>query len=146
MPAASLDAMVCFSLYAASHATTQAYRAVLAPWRLTYPQYLVLLAVEDDGCTVGELGAAMMLDSGTLSPLLKRLEARGLLARRRGTADERVVTVSLSDEGRRIRAEVLEAVSCLTPGYRLTANAVPDLLATLHGVREGMQEIAAERR
>ncbi|MGV2904091.1 MarR family winged helix-turn-helix transcriptional regulator, partial [Microbacterium sp. AGC62] len=94
------DEMVCFSLYSASRATTQAYRTLLAPWGLTYPQYLVLAALWLEGeQTISSLGAVMRLDSGTLSPLVRRLEQAGLVTRVRGEADERVVTVQLTERG-----------------------------------------------
>ncbi|WP_083665187.1 MarR family winged helix-turn-helix transcriptional regulator [Kocuria sp. CNJ-770] len=117
-----LDAQLCFALYAASRATTAAYREPLAELGLTYPQYLALLALwEQDGQTVTELGSRLRLDSGTLSPLLKRMETGGLLERRRGRADERRVTVHLTAAGDRLRERapdvqrrVLEA-SGLTP-------------------------------
>ena len=101
------DEMACFSLYSAARATTQAYRALLAPWGLTYPQYLVLAALWLDGDqTVGSLGEVMRLDSGTLSPLVRRLEQAGLVTKTRSGADERVVTVALTDEGQALRTEV----------------------------------------
>lgn len=101
------DEMVCFSLYAAARATTQAYRALLAPWGLTYPQYLVLAVLWLEGeQSISSLGDAMQLDSGTLSPLVRRLEQAGLVTKTRGAADERVVTVRLTDEGQALRAEV----------------------------------------
>ncbi|WP_341942461.1 MarR family transcriptional regulator [Microbacterium sp. LWH10-1.2] len=101
------EEMVCFSLYSAARATTQAYRALLAPWGLTYPQYLVLAILWNEGeQTVGSLGDAMQLDSGTLSPLVRRLEQAGLVTKQRSTADERVVTVQLTEAGRVLRAEV----------------------------------------
>ena len=101
------DEMVCFSLYSAARATTQAYRTLLAPWGLTYPQYLVLAILWMEGeQTIGSLGDAMQLDSGTLSPLVRRLEQAGFVARARSTADERVVTVGLTDAGTALRAEV----------------------------------------
>ena len=117
-----LDAQLCFALYAASRATTAAYREPLAELGLTYPQYLALLALwEEDGQTVTGLGARLRLDSGTLSPLLKRMETGGLLERRRGRQDERRVTVHLTAAGDRLRERapdvqrrVLEA-SGLTP-------------------------------
>ncbi|MUN62164.1 MarR family transcriptional regulator [Kocuria sediminis] len=117
-----LDAQLCFALYAASRATTAAYREPLAELGLTYPQYLALLALwEEDGQTVTGLGARLRLDSGTLSPLLKRMETGGLLERRRGREDERRVTVHLTAAGDRLRERapdvqrrVLEA-SGLTP-------------------------------
>lgn len=101
------DEMVCFSLYSATRATTQAYRALLAPWGLTYPQYLVLAILWMEGeQTIGSLGDAMQLDSGTLSPLVRRLEQAGYVSRARSSADERVVTVVLTEAGTALRSEV----------------------------------------
>lgn len=101
------DEMVCFSLYSAARATTQAYRSLLAPWGLTYPQYLVLaiLWIEGDQ-TIGSLGDAMQLDSGTLSPLVRRLEQAGYVTRTRRPDDERVVVVTLTEAGRALRSDV----------------------------------------
>ncbi|MFK4852959.1 MarR family winged helix-turn-helix transcriptional regulator [Microbacterium sp. ZW T6_19] len=102
-----IDEMVCFSLYSAARATTQAYRALLAPWKLTYPQYLVLAILWNEGeQTIGSLGDMMQLDSGTLSPLVRRLEQTGYVTKARSTNDERVVTVQLTAEGTALRAEV----------------------------------------
>lgn len=101
----ALEHQVCFPLYAASRALTAAYRPLLAPLGLTYPQYLVMLVLWERGTVpVGVLGAALHLDSGTLSPLLKRLEAAGLVERRRSTEDERVVHAQLTTAGRELRA------------------------------------------
>lgn len=101
------DEMVCFSLYAAARATTQAYRALLAPWGLTYPQYLVLAVLWIDGeQSIGSLGQAMQLDSGTLSPLVRRLEQAGLVSRSRRSDDERVVLVQTTEKGAALRAEL----------------------------------------
>jgi len=101
------DEMVCFSLYSATRATTQAYRTLLAPWGLTYPQYLVLaiLWIEGDQ-TIGSLGEAMQLDSGTLSPLVRRLEQASYVTKTRRTDDERVVVVTLTEAGRALRTDV----------------------------------------
>ena len=104
------DEMVCFSLYSAARATTQAYRSLLAPWGLTYPQYLVLAILWHEGeQSVGALGEAMQLDSGTLSPLVRRLEQAGYVTRARSPLDERVVLVRLTDAGLALRAEVAPA-------------------------------------
>ena len=85
-----LDRQLCFALHAASRAMTQAYQPVLAPLGLTYPQYLVMLVLwEDDGVAVKDLGARLHLDSGTLTPLLKRLASQGLVTRTRDADDER---------------------------------------------------------
>ncbi|WP_207769948.1 MarR family transcriptional regulator [Microbacterium sp. TPD7012] len=101
------DEMVCFSLYSAARATTQAYRALLAPWGLTYPQYLVLAILWHEGDqTIGSLGEAMQLDSGTLSPLVRRLEQAGHVTRSRRADDERVVTVTLTADGQSLRGEL----------------------------------------
>lgn len=101
------DEMVCFSLYSAARATTQAYRTLLAPWGLTYPQYLVLAILWHEGeQSIGALGDAMQLDSGTLSPLVRRLEQAGLVVRKRRTDDERIVVVHLTEPGEALRSEL----------------------------------------
>lgn len=115
--ALSLDNQLCFAVYAASRAFTGLYRELLVDLGLTNPQYLVMLVLwEREPVSVRELGEALRLDSGTLSPLLRRLESAGLLRRVRSEADERVVHIVLTTEGRalrekaeRIPAEVLGA-------------------------------------
>ncbi len=103
-----LEAQLCFPLYAAANATIRAYRPILAPLGLTYPQYLVMLVLwEGDGRSVSEIGSSLHLDSGTLTPLLKRLEAAGLVRRRRQVADERVVLVDLTAAGQALREKAL---------------------------------------
>jgi len=103
MAALSLDRHLCFALYSASRAMTAAYRPILTELNLTYPQYLVLLALREEGrATVGRLGERLQLDSGTLSPLLKRLEANGFIRRERSTTDERLVEITLTPAGRRL--------------------------------------------
>lgn len=95
-----LDAQLCFKLYAINNLLGRLYRPLLEPLGLTYPQYLAMLALwEDDRSSVGELCRRLRLDSGTLTPLLKRLEAAGLVERRRDAADERRVVVSLTPAG-----------------------------------------------
>jgi len=111
MPAAIeaplLDEQICFALYSASRALTSRYRELLEPLGLTYPQYLVLLVLWESGATsVSGLGARVHLDSGTLSPLLRRLESSGLITRSRQAADERSVLVELTPRGDAMRADV----------------------------------------
>lgn len=100
----ALDSQLCFALYAANRAVTARYRPLLAELNLTYPQYLVMLVLweaDREGSTVrvSDLGKRLRLDSGTLTPLVKRLAERGLVTRQRDTADERVVTVALTGAG-----------------------------------------------
>ena len=107
-PSVTLDDQLCFALYAASRAVTARYRPMLEELGLTYPQYLVMMLLwEEDRQTVGQLGTRLSLDSGTLSPLLKRLTAAGLVTRHRRVEDERSVSVSLTDAGRGLRDKAL---------------------------------------
>ena len=104
-----LDNQLCFAVYAAAHAFTAAYKPLLDTLGLTYPQYLVLLVLwEEDGLTVKAIGQRLHLDSGTLTPVLKRLEAAGFVRRRRDDQDERQVRVTLTDKGRETQTEALE--------------------------------------
>ena len=114
----ALDHQLCFAVYSASLAMTKVYKPLLEPLGLTYPQYLVMLVLwEGDGITVSQLGERLSLDSGTLTPLLKRLESAGLLQRLRDTADERRVLLQLSAAGRKLKARAVRvprAVACAT--------------------------------
>lgn len=106
------DSMLCFAVYAAGHAFNRVYKPLLERLGLTYPQFLVLLALRhEDGQTVGALGEKLFLESNTLTPLIKRLEAAGFVSRARDRADERVVRVSLTDKGRLAGEEA----ACLRP-------------------------------
>jgi DNA-binding MarR family transcriptional regulator len=137
----SIRQQVCFALYAASRAVTDVYRPVLDRFGLTYPQYLVLLVLwerDGDPTTVKQLGAALWLDSGTLSPLLKRLEAAGLVSRTRSARDERVVEVGLTPAGRELREQVRDVPRQVVAATGLTG---PELLAlrdTLHRITEAV--------
>lgn len=140
-----LDDQLCFSLYAASRAVTSAYTPLLAPLGLTYPQYLVMLVLwEGDGLSVKALGERLVLDSGTLTPLLKRLEAQGLVQRRRSTQDERVVELFLTAAGSNLReraATIPEQLLCLfAPGAE--ASAVEGVGA----LRDALRGLAARVR
>ncbi|MFZ6658366.1 MarR family winged helix-turn-helix transcriptional regulator [Undibacterium sp. TJN19] len=112
----ALENQFCFALYSASHALTKAYKPLLDTLGLTYPQYLVMLVLwEQDDVLVKDIGNALFLDSGTLTPLLKRLEANGLLLRHRNIADERQVRITLTPAGKNLRKPALrvpEAVLC----------------------------------
>lgn len=129
----TLDQQVCFALYRASRATTAVYRPHLDRLGLTYPQYLVMLALwERDGRGVQDLCDALDLDTGTLSPLLKRLETAGLIERRRQSTDERRVVVHLTGAGTHMRSEAQDIPECIA---RASGLDIPELLAlrdTLH--------------
>lgn len=113
-----LDRQICFPLYAASNLINRLYRPVLSRLGLTYPQYLVMLALwEEAPRTVGALGDALYLDSGTLTPLLKRMEQAGLITRARDPEDERRVQVSLTPAGRSLRQEAEHVPQTLTEGF-----------------------------
>lgn len=141
MPA--VDALVCFALYAANRTTAQAYRVLLEPWNLTYPQYIALVTLWGDGeQTVSSLGEALQLDSGTLSPMLARMEANGLLTRTRDRDDERVVTVTLTGRGDELRAELAHVPRCIAAGAGLTdADSARELIDALHQLTEAMRDL-----
>lgn len=121
-----LDRQVCFPLYAATNLINRLYTPVLRPLGLTYPQYLVLLVLwEEQPQTVGTLGARLHLDSGTLTPLLKRMERAGLVERARDPDDERRVQVTLTDRGAMLRTEALHVPATLGRGY--DAETIADL-------------------
>ncbi|WP_328399755.1 MarR family winged helix-turn-helix transcriptional regulator [Nocardia sp. NBC_00403] len=133
----TLDEQICFPLYAASRAMTAVYRPRLERLGLTYPQYLVMLALwERDDRSVGDLCDALALDSGTLSPLLKRLEAAGVVARRRSAVDERRVDVQLTARGRALRAEAV----AIPAGMAEAAGLSMDELATLREILRRMTD------
>ena len=126
-PALLLNNQLCFALYSASLAMTKLYKPLLAQLGLTYPQYLVMLVLwEQDGVTVSQLGERLFLDSGTLTPLLKRLEASGLLARERDVQDERRVRITLTAPGRALRLEAERIPACVLES---TQCALPEVLA-----------------
>lgn len=129
-----LDDKMCFALYAASRAVTGLYRPILDELGLTYPQFLVLLVLWDgpkEGVTVKELGAALHLDYGTLTPLLKRLEANGLLRRERRADDERTVQITLTDKGVDLRERTDGIFTTIGDAMALDPEEFTRTLATL---------------
>lgn len=111
-----LDDQICFAMYAASKKFTKYYKEVLEQFGLTYPQYITLLALyEEDGLAVKDLGEKLELDSGTLTPLLKRMETAGWLERQRSIRDERIMHVYLSDEAKEKETEIANVInSCVS--------------------------------
>lgn len=137
--ASKLDHQLCFALYAASNAMTRLYRDRLEPLGLTYPQYLVMLVLwEQDELTVSAIGNRLHLDSGTLTPMLKRMEQAGLVARRRSKDDERQVAVSLTSRGQALQRDVAAMqrdLACLLP---LELKDLGRLRAELRGLADGL--------
>lgn len=133
----ALDRQVCFALAAASRSVIAVYRPVLEPLGLTHPQYLVMLALwERSPRTVSDIGSALHLEPATLSPLLKRLEAAGLLTRARSTSDERALAVTLTDAGVALRAEAEKV-----PGQIVERLGLP--LTQLERVRDELTALIA---
>ena len=131
--ALQLDNQLCFALYSASRAMTKHYQPLLAPLGLTYPQYLVMLVLwEHSGMSVSELGERLYLDSGTLTPLLKRMELAGLLARKRSSQDERRVDITLTPAGRKLKASAAKVLACV---IRATGRPAPELVELTRQVR-----------
>lgn len=115
-----LSNQLCFPLYALSRQVTALYRPLLDKLELTYPQYLVLLLLwETDNQTVGDIGDRLLLDSGTLTPLLKRLEQKALITRTRNPADERQVTIQLTDSGRMLQQQAADIPTQLQQNLNL---------------------------
>ena len=121
-----LDNQLCFALYTASRAITAAYAPLLEALGITYPQYLVMLVLwEEDGVRVSRIGERLALDSATLTPLLKRLEARGFVSRKRSREDERVVEVFLTPAGKRLEARAEAMPKCLVERSQM---ALPEII------------------
>jgi DNA-binding MarR family transcriptional regulator len=139
-----LDHQLCFALYSASLAMTKLYKPVLAPLGLTYPQYLALLCLwETDGMTVSHLGERLQLDSGTLTPLLKRMETAGWLRRERSAEDERRVLVWLTPAGRQLKQQAKAVPACVLDA---TSGSPQDIAALNRQVRQLRDHVIAHTR
>jgi DNA-binding MarR family transcriptional regulator len=140
-----LDDQLCFALYAASRAVTQRYRPMLDELGLTYPQYLVMLVLWEQGpTTVKGLADALQLDYGTLSPLLKRLASTGLVERKRRSEDERSVEVSLTPAGGELKTRALEIPQLVVDAYNLDADEFTSLRKTLRELTESVTATTPE--
>ncbi|MGA0588613.1 MarR family winged helix-turn-helix transcriptional regulator [Dyella sp. KRB-257] len=141
-----LKRQLCFALYAASNRVTRLARSALDALGLTYPQYLVLLVLwEHSTCTVGEIGQALMLDSGTLTPLLKRMEANGLLTRTRDPADERCVRIALSPQGRALKRRAAQVPAGMRCRIGLPPDDIESLREQLHALLQAIEPPPDER-
>ncbi len=134
--ALQLDNQLCFALYSASLAMTKLYKPLLVRLDLTYPQYLVMLTLwEQDGQSVSAIGERLFLDSGTLTPLLKRLEAAGLVERVRSAQDERRVQVSLTPAGRKLKLRARPIPVCILDASQCSLPEVAALTRQLQALR-----------
>ena len=134
-----LDIQLCYALYAAAHRMTKSYRPRLERMGLTYPQYLVLLVLwENDGITVSEIGRRLRLDSGTLTPVLKRLETSGLLNRSRRQSDEREVEIALTDQGRALRSEAIAVRQSVMCQLNMSEPEIQAMRADLNALIENL--------
>ncbi|MCG7489036.1 MarR family transcriptional regulator [Vibrio sp. Of14-4] len=123
-----LSEQICFPLYSAANSVTRAYRPLLESLDLTYSQYLVMMLLwEKDGASVKDLGSRLHLDSGTLTPLLKRLEAKGFVARGRSEEDERVRVLNLTDQGRALKEQAKSVPSNMLCKINLDADELVSL-------------------
>ena len=134
-----LDNQLCFALYSTSLAMTKLYKPLLDELGLTYPQYLAMLVLwERDGLMVSELGERLYLDSGTLTPLLKRLEASGLIARIRDVQDERRVHITLTAAGRKLKAKAQKVPGCILAASQCSIPELTKLTRDIRGLRESL--------
>lgn len=136
-----LDNQLCFALYSTSLAMTKLYKPMLEELGLTYPQYLAMLVLwEQDGLTVSELGERLYLDSGTLTPLLKRMETAGLVSRLRAVQDERRVHITLTAEGRKLKAKAAKIPGCILSA---TQCSIPELVSLTQQVQSFRKRLTA---
>ncbi len=145
-PISTIDQMLCFAVYSAGHAFTRFYKPRLDALDLTYPQYLVFLVLwERDDITVKALGDRLFLDSGTITPLIKRLEGRGLVQRRRDEDDERQVRITLTPEGRGLRDKAMAVPLAVMKGTGLSLDEAGALQAELLALRARLDMALSEK-
>jgi DNA-binding MarR family transcriptional regulator len=138
-----LDQQLCFALYSTMLGLNKVYRALLKSLGITYPQYLVMLVLwERDDLMVSEIGERLFLDSPTLTPLLKRLEAAGLVARNRSGADERQVIVSLTAMGKRLRERAVASPGCVAAAMECAPREIDTLRSRLIDMRSKLYKNA----
>ena len=137
-----LENQICFKIYSAEREITKLYRNLLEELEVTYPQYLVLLVLwEEQSVTVKELGQKLFLDSGTLSPMLKRMEGNGLIERRRSVEDERTVIISLTQKGEKLKEKAQCVPTKLLENLSLDLKELENLNLTLSTILNRVQQI-----
>lgn len=140
-----LDDLLCFAIHSTGFAFNRIYRRPLRKLGLTYPQYLVMVALwGGDSVTVGRLGEQLALETGTLTPLLKRLETMGLLRRQRSEVDERRVIVTLTEKGRRLKREAADVTRCIAESAGLSLAELARLTQEIRVLRTNLERAAAK--
>ncbi|SNT22636.1 MarR family winged helix-turn-helix transcriptional regulator [Tropicimonas sediminicola] len=140
-PSLDLSDLLCFAIYSANHAMNRTYKPHLDRLGLTYPQYLVLVVLNaQDGLSVGAIGRQLDLESSTLTPLLKRMEAAGLVTRRRDPEDERQVRIALTADGRRTCGELADVTRCAFAATGLSLEEVVDLNQKIRDMTRRLRE------
>lgn len=138
------DRMLCFALYSATHAVQAVYGPLLEPLGITYPQYLILATLwQQDDRTVGEIGRALQLETNTLTPMLKRMAAAGLVARQRDGADERRVRIALTERGQALQAQTAHLPACILDRSGLTLDQLAALQGQIMRLRDQFRQPAA---
>jgi MarR family transcriptional regulator, organic hydroperoxide resistance regulator len=138
-----LDNALCFAIYSANHAITRAYKPLLDPFGLTYPQYLVMIVLWDkDGQTVGNIGDRLFLESSTLTPLLKRLEGAGYVRRERDPRDERQVRISLTGKGKALQDELKDLPPRMLKSFGCGLEDMAKLQAEIAAIRDNVAKPA----
>lgn len=134
-----LENFLCFAIYSTTNAVTRAYQPRLSALKLTYPQYLVMVVLwEEENQTVRAIGDKLSLDSGTLTPLLKRLETAGLISRQRDKTDERQVLINLTEEGRALRARAESVPLAMGQAFGCTMDEARGMRAELISLRDNL--------
>ncbi len=134
-----LQEFMCFSIYTAGHAFNRVYQPLLSEIGLTYPQFIAMILLwNEDGQTVGELGQKLILQSNTLTPMLKRLESLGFIKRSRDSADERQVRISLTEAGRKLRLRASDIVGSVREATGLPDKQLKELREGVDALREAL--------
>lgn len=143
----ALDNQLCFALYSTSLAMTQLYKEMLAPLGLTYPQYIIMLILwEKDGLPLKTIADRLGQKSGSLTPVIKRMETEGLIKRVRGKEDDRSLSIELTDQGRELKAGALTVNQCLTQNAGLSTDELLETKERLLSIKDNLAKINIARK
>lgn len=143
----NFDEQICFMLNATAKKITSRYREILDPLGITYTQYLVLLCLwKQNGLSLDEIGAQLHLDSGTLTPLIKRLESKEMLTRKRNPEDERCLVIELTEAGKKIQQHVPSILQNVISSLNMTEKEASELLKALHNIIKNINKFENKRK